>query len=240
MSAVATAAPQPGDSVVLLLAEGEAQGSGVLLRHTNRGSWVVTNRHVLEGLSQVCVRSADGRLLPGLPVLPLAGVERQLDVAFVWLPRGAENLPLARLVPRPGPVIPFPIVTAGGYPVPDERAAAMPIYRELPGLLLPLLEQPLQGGMQLANTSPLRKGMSGGGLFDDSGRLIGISTTHPNPLWSGTLRNEAGRPLPPLLNRQLELVALAIPITRIEPLLDRLTVPLAGALSDKVCQGSLW
>ena len=260
--------PSIGNSVVLLLAEGEQQGSGVVLRRDGGAAWVVTNRHVLEGLKAVCVRSADGRLLPGIAVLP-TGQASSLDLAFVWIPHGAEALPLARLDPQPArtdqpapatagakpassqapaavhgdapphqpvPVAAsgssgstradaFPIVRAAGYPVPDQQNAAPPQYRELPGLLLPLLTTPLQGGMQLAYTSPVRKGMSGGGLFDEAGRLIGINTTHPNPLWSDTLKLESGQPVAPRLNRQLELVALAIPIARVLPLLEGLKVP---------------
>lgn len=303
-TAVETTAPvtSPRDSVVLLLADGEQQGSGVLIRRAGKGTWVVTNRHVVEGFKQLCVRSADGRLFAGQTLLP-KGQGSTLDVAFVWIPHGADSLPLARLAAVPGtaartgsvqgseisrstsvtassnpvgkqasaPVIApltkaaaeqtltLAIVTAGGYPAPDQQSATAPQYREYPGLLLPLLTTPLQGGMQLATTSPVRKGMSGGGLFDDSGALIGITTTHPNPLWSGTLRQENGKPLTPLLNRQLELVALAIPVARVLPLLDRITVPdldvrtnqgqrTADVLPERqdksgtnqVCSGKLW
>jgi S1-C subfamily serine protease len=263
--------------VVLLLADGEQQGSGVVLHRDARGTWVVTNRHVVEGFTHMSIRSSDGRLLPGQTLLP-KGQASTLDLAFVRIPRGADSLPLARLAAGPAKASPgstaqgiginraesgtagasngvqqatgsaiaatasdaavqarsFAIVTAGGYPAPDQQIATAPMYREFPGLLLPLLTTPLQGGMQLATTSPVRKGMSGGGLFDDSGALIGITTTHANPLWSGTLRQENGTPLPLLLSRQLELVALAIPIARVLPLLDCLTVP---QLSDQIYRG---
>jgi len=296
-SSVGAPAPAtvPGNSVVLLLADGEQQGSGVVLRRDARGTWVITNRHVVEGYKQFCVRSADGRLLPGQTLLP-RGQASALDLAFVRIPRGGDSLPLARLAAGPaaqggginrsangaagantgvqqatGSALPppgstarvqamsFAVVTSGDYPAPEQQNAVAPQYHEFPGLLLPLLTTPLQGGMQLATTSPVRKGMSGGGLFDDSGALIGITTTHPNPLWSGTLRQENGKPLTPLLNRQLELVALAIPIARVLPLLDRITVPdldvrtyqgqrTADVLPERqdksgtsqVCSGKLW
>lgn len=251
--------------MVLLLADGEAQGSAVLLRHLPQGSWLVTNRHVVQGLTQLCVRSADGRLRPGLIVLP-QGRQASLDVAFIWLSGDAGGLPVA-LLSSDRPVamtvdreFPFPIVRAGGYPVPEQRQATAPEYREIPGLLLPLLTIPLAGGMQLAYTSPVRKGMSGGGLFDEAGRLIGINTTHPNPLWQAGLQDEAGRPIAEPLNSRLELVALAIPLNRILPLLDQLRVPgdasgrsgaainsktterrsAAAGATDQVCQGKLW
>jgi len=182
----------------------------------------VTNRHVVEGERRICVHTPDGRLWPGIAVLP-AGAEG-LDVAFLWL-QGVAALPTARTASAPGrsgTAWSFPIVRASGFPVREERERQPPAYRELPGLLLPRLPRPLQGGMQLATTAAVRKGMSGGGLFDQQDRLIGINTTHADPLWPALLKEEGGRPVPEELNRRLELVALAIPVGRILALLDAL------------------
>ena len=114
---------------------------------------------------------------------------------------------------------------ATGYPVQDTKNSGAAAYRELPGLLLPLVPNSLEGGMRLAYTSAVLKGMSGGGLFDEQGRLVGINTTHPDPLWEKPLRYENGKLVPDHLNRQLELVALGIPIDRILPLLNNLAPP---------------
>lgn len=231
-----------------MLVKGEQRGSGVLLGHGAGGTWLVTNHHVIDGLDQVCVRTADGRLWLGTPVLPASS--GLLDLAFVWLPASGSVLPLANvevsspIESRTGPAWGFPIVQASGFTVPDGLQAGPPRYQELAGLLLPLLSRPLEGGLQLASTSPVRKGMSGGGLFDDQDRLIGLNTTHADPLWSSPLREEGGKVLSPHLNRQLELVALAIPVSRILPLL-REALPPAGIAQTRVraqpiCSGVLW
>ncbi|MEB3330912.1 MAG: serine protease [Synechococcaceae cyanobacterium] len=214
----------------LLLTPAEQRGSGVLLHRASGGLWLVTNRHVVEGLDQICVRTGDGRFWPGTVVLPSRSAS--LDLAFVWMAGQVDTLPLAdtsaSTVPDSsgsGRTWEYPIVRASGYPVPEERQGRAPIYRELKGLLLPLLPRPLEGGLLLASTSPVQKGMSGGGLFDQQGRLIGLNTTHADPLWSAPLRDESGQMLSAQLNRQLELVALAIPTSRVLPLLATLTPP---------------
>lgn len=223
-------AVSPAAVTALLLSQGEQRGSGVLLQRVAGGTWLVTNRHVVDGHEQLCVRTADGRLWPGIPVLPTGAAS--LDLAFVWLAGNTEGLPLAvagDIPPGTSGTVDkawsFPIVRASGYPVREERLSAPPSFQEARGLLLPLLPRPLEGGMQLVITSPVRKGMSGGGLFDAQGRLIGLNATHADPLWSAPLREENGKALSAEHNHQLELVALAIPISRILPLLPHLKPP---------------
>lgn len=228
-----TAPARPAHVTVLLLEQQEQRGSGVLLHRAGGGTWLVTNRHVIDGLDQVCVRTPDGRLWAARPVLP---ARSSLDLAFLWLADPQASLPVATplrtAVAASSPSSPSwtpPIVRASGYPIPDTPNATPPTYRELSGLLLPLLSAPLEGGLQLASTSAVRKGMSGGGLFDEQDHLIGINTTHADPLWSAPLRQETGQPVAAALNRRLELVALAIPITRVLPLLSGLKPPAAPA-----------
>lgn len=242
------------DVTALVLAGGEQRGSAVILARAAGGTWLVTNRHVVEGESQVCVRTADGRLWPALKRLPAKG--GGLDVAFLWL-AGAADLPLARWAApakASGEIWGFPLVTATGYPVREEPQQQPPAYRELAGLLLPLLPRPLEGGLQLATTAAVRKGMSGGGLFDDQGKLIGLNTTHADPLWSAPLREEGGAAVAAERNRQLERVALAVPLARFLPLLAALlppgrAVPEAPMLPSPpgrtptgapVCSAALW
>ena len=210
----------------------------MILSRTSSGAWLVTNRHVVDGETNVCVRTPDGRLWLGVTVLPKKG--EGLDLAFLWV-AGANDLTTPRTASAPSKEMepwPYPIVKATGYPVRVEPQAAPPAYQELTGLLLPLLTKPLEGGLQLATTAAVRKGMSGGGLFDDQGRLIGLNTTHADPLWQAPLREEGGKPVPSELNRKLELVALAIPLSRILPLIKELQVPAAGHWPDPKADSS--
>lgn len=238
----APAVPSAGTAAAVtaqVLVAGEPRGSAIILGRGHGGSWLATSRHVVDGEGRVCVRTSDGRNRPATTVL--SGQDRQLDVAFLWLP-GSDRLPAA--IPAAatgrsaGTPWEFPIVVASGYPVGDQQQR--PSYRERRGLLLPLLPGPLEGGMQLATTAAVHKGMSGGGLFDDQERLIGLNTSHADPLWPAPLKREGGKALSPELNRRLELVALAIPAARFLPLLAGLQPPGQSPVATDAKNRSWW
>lgn len=237
----APAVPSAGTAAAVtaqVLVAGEPRGSAIFLGRGHGGSWLVTSRHVVDGEGRICIRTSDGRDRPATAVL--SGQDRQLDVAFLWLP-GSDRLPAAipaAAVGSAGEPWDFPIVVASGYPVGDRQLR--PPYRERRGLLLPLLPGPLEGGMQLATTAAVHKGMSGGGLFDEQGRLIGLNTSHADPLWPAPLKLEGGKALSPELNRRLELVALAIPASRFLPLLATLQPPGQSPVAAEATDRSWW
>lgn len=70
----------------------------------------------------------------------------------------------------------------------------------------------------------MRKGISGAGLFKDQGRLIGLNATQADRLWSAPLRAE-GQLLPAQHTGQLARLALAIPLSGLQPLLADLVPP---------------
>jgi len=53
--------------------------------------------------------------------------------------------------------------------------------------------------------------MSGGGVFIRQ-QLIGINSTHPQPLWPGSLKDLSGEAVDQSLNQKLDLLALGISI----------------------------
>ena len=125
---------------------------------------------------------------------------------------------------------------ATGYPVSDLPSQDGPSYSEKEGLLLPLLERPLQGGFQLAYTSSITPGMSGGGIFQD-GALVGINGAHSDPLWPGHWSYLNGQPVSSYLDRKLDLLSLGIPADAISRQLDRLVPPtdLSKLKSNEWC-----
>ena len=132
----------------------------------------------------------------------------------------------------------LPLVVSTGYPTPLQPSPDGPVYTESPGLLLPLLNDPLQGGFDLAYTAAVEKGMSGGGVFI-GGQLIGINGTHSQPLWPGQWKQANGKPLPGGLNDKLELVALGLSASTIEQALKTARQPETNdlaALNALQCQ----
>ncbi len=96
-----------------------------------------------------------------------------------------------------------------------------PWQRKVAGLIqrvdsLPLLSEPLEGGYTLTYTSDIDKDMSGGGIFDDNNRLIGINAAHQEPLWEANRKYQSGKPVTAQLNQQLDLVALGLSLQQVK------------------------
>jgi len=190
---------------------GELLGSAVIVAKAKAGYWLATNRHVVRDTSEVCVVTSD-RKASAATVLGAPANSRtpDLDLAFVWLPANDQQLIVAEPKPFDPKVDPIPLVVATGYPVSELPSQDGPNYSEKEGLLLPLLERPLQGGFQLTYTASVTPGMSGGGIFQD-GALIGINGAHSDPLWAGHWSYLNGQQVPNALDQKLDLLSLGIP-----------------------------
>ena len=146
-------------SVVFLVAiEGEdraAQGSGVVVdRHT-----VVTNWHVVKSGRILAVKSASGEVSPA--VLIAEDEDRDLAVLRVL---GAKLTPTRA---RAKGLAVGQTVFAIGAPEGLELTLSQGIVSQL---------RKLEGGTLIQTSAPISHGSSGGGLFDDRGELMGITT----------------------------------------------------------------
>ena len=222
--------------------KGDPLGSAVVVAATAGGHWLATNRHVVEGYARVCVVTADQRSRPALwPEQDRRSSNIGLDLALLWLPVGNDPaLVTALMAPEPVLASQLPVVLATGFPTRQQgRPDGEGGYREVSGLLLPLLPQPLEGGFDLAYTAAVKKGMSGGGVFMGD-RLIGINGSHPHPLWPGRWKQQNGKPISDQLNQQVELVALGLSVAAIQDRLKQASPPAEQAASkwegDSACK----
>jgi hypothetical protein len=220
--------------------KGDPIGSAVVVGASAGGHWLATNRHVVEGHAKVCVVTADQRSRQALWLEKVSSSSnKNLDLALLWLPVGtAPALVTATMTSEPVLASQLPVVVATGFPTRQLSVAnGEGGYREVSGLLLPLLTQPLEGGFDLAYTAAVEKGMSGGGVFVGD-RLIGINGSHPHPLWPGRWKQLRGQPVSDQLNQQVELVALGLSTQAIVTMLKYATPPrgeLATRLSALNC-----
>lgn len=223
---IRAAAQRQSVTVMLREPSGNQLGSGVLVGSAAGGYWVVSNRHVVQQQNVLCVVSSDRKATAGF-VLPPRRVKgaQELDLALLWIPRSSkEPLMVAVLAPQRLAASELPVVNSTGYPTLLQANPDGPLYSESEGLMLPLLKRPLEGGFDLAYTSEVQKGMSGGGVFS-GGELIGINGAHANPLWPGQWRDQRGMPVDGQLNRKLELVSLGISGEAIKAELKTAVVP---------------
>jgi serine protease Do len=167
-----TAAGQPADLTVLfkrlapsvvviegLDASGErhSQGSGVFT-----AGGVVTNRHVVAEAASIRVRK-QGRTWSAT----IARVDPEHDLALLDVPGFAA---------RPVPLRPSAALETGErvYAIGSPQGLELSLSE---GLISSL--RPYEGVNLIQTTAPISRGSSGGGLFDNGGRLVGV-TRYPN------------------------------------------------------------
>jgi hypothetical protein len=126
----------------------------------------------------------------------------------------------------------LPLIVATGFPTPLNSPIDGPPYSERGGLLVPLLQAPLEDGLDLTYTGSIDKGMSGGGVFLGH-ELIGINSAHREPLWPGRWRDASGRLVDEQLNRKLDLVSLGISSKNIAQAVKAAALP-SGAELDRL------
>lgn len=145
-------------SVVSVHTEGSL-GTGFVVR---ADGWIATNLHVIEQGGDVAVTFTDGR---ELPVVEIVNASRQHDLAILRVE--AEKLPVLSLGDservRPGD----PVV-AIGHPLGFEDTVSN-------GLVSALRHVSDELDV-LQISAPIAPGSSGGPLFDDQGRVIGVAT----------------------------------------------------------------
>jgi hypothetical protein len=223
--------------------KGDHLGSAVVIAAAAGGYWLATNRHVVEGNAKICVLTADQRSRAAHWLgEDTRSMNKRLDLALLWLPIGNDPaLVTAAMAMEPVMTSELPAVIATGFPTRQQSEAHGDSgYKEVRGLLLPLLTQPLEGGFDLAYTASIEKGMSGGGVFVGD-RLIGINGSHPYPLWPGRWKQQDGKPVSDLLNQQVELVALGLSVTAIQERLKQASPPAAQRMvrwqAESPCRG---
>ncbi|GAB4531489.1 MAG: hypothetical protein Tsb0014_15050 [Pleurocapsa sp.] len=152
--------------ITVRVASNANHGSGVLIERSRQNYYVLTNTHVVNRASAYKIFTADGIqhsvkqrwLIPGVDLaLLLFTSDRNYATATI------NNAP----------------ITAGeslyvsGYPQ-SGGTLRQPIFVTTPGQLTETTAQ-LPLGYSLSYSNLVRAGMSGGGIFDAAGRLIGIN-----------------------------------------------------------------
>ncbi|MBE9046052.1 trypsin-like peptidase domain-containing protein [Pleurocapsales cyanobacterium LEGE 10410] len=220
-------------------------GSGFIAQRQGQEYIVITNQHVLRaGKAPYKIQTADGQI-HSAQLVALAVSDRQYDIAVlkfeadtvysqakigsslfleVGEPIFAAGFPYAELDPSPATTVfePSGVDRLGGLAL-------------KPGRITIILDRALEEGYQIAYTNDVKKGMSGGPLFNYRGEVVGINGKHAYPLWeSPEIYQDGSQPCPDLQ----ELIArssLAIPIERSIELSPRLK-PLEPSFDSSIEQ----
>jgi uncharacterized protein len=134
-------------------------GSGFVVAHEG---YVLTNRHVVGGCSEVSVRTDTTRW----PAATVA-VDSSTDLALL---KTSAPLPVAASFRSGVPLRPGDDVVAVGFPLSGLLADQVNVTTGSVSALAGLYNN----AQQLQMSAPVQPGSSGGPLFDDSGNVVGV------------------------------------------------------------------
>jgi S1-C subfamily serine protease len=157
-----------------------ATGSGLLVKH--KGKYlVVTNRHVIEnGGKGVAVRflgeQGEDRLTVSAALTKVVAVHRSADLAVLDVNAAAEWIE-ARIEPvRLAAAWHRPEVGEHAFAIGHPAGGDGVLTRTLSDGIVSAVGREVEGATFLQMTVPVNPGNSGGPLFDDDGRAVGVNT----------------------------------------------------------------
>ncbi len=209
-------------SITVKVISGETSGSGILIHRQGQVYTVLTNEHVLTpGYGkQYRIQTPDKLIYPaaksntgkfGDDDLGLLQFNSQKVYAIAsW--ENSESLCLGNKA------------FAGGFPFNS------PGFVFATGRVSLLLPQSFEGGYQIGYSNDIRKGMSGGPLLNNQGKLVGINGKHAYPLWGNTYTFQDGSVASQQQYQQMSQLSWAIPI---QAFVDRKSSRFLGCRQSK-------
>lgn len=150
-------------------------GSGFAISYLNQ-YYIVTNNHVVDGVSNMTVTFSDGDSYP----LKVVGTDVYSDLAVVSVPTAptSEFVPL-EVISSDNLVIGQPVVAIGN-PYGLSGSITFGIISQLGGTI----QESTTNGFAISDiiqfSAPINPGNSGGPLFDAAGYVVGITTATVN------------------------------------------------------------
>jgi serine protease Do len=215
-------------------------GSGFIVQRTNHEYLVITNQHVLRaGEAPYRVETVDGNIYVAEVVAEVVGFKDQYDLAILKFKADTEYQ--TATLGNSWRLEVGESVYAAGFPAqdtsfPQTSAIFAPSHpssnRKLSlksGRVAIILNQALAEGYQIGYTNDVKKGMSGGPLFNAQGEVVGVNGKHAYPLWESPEIYQDGSEPCPALQDLITRLSLAIPIEKSINLTTQLN-PLKSAI----------
>lgn len=200
----------------------EFLGSGFILQRRDREYTVITNQHVLRaGELPYNIQTPDGEIYRAT-ILDSSNSDNY-DLAILQFEASKAIYKTATVGNSFQLQVGEPVFAAGFPQNPHQTAPTLPnrLSELLTGFALKqgrvtiFLDKALEEGYQIGYTNDVKKGMSGGPLFNTQGEVIGVNGKHAFPLWEAPDFYQDGsqpcKPLQELITRS----SLAIPIEKV-------------------------
>ncbi len=204
---------------IKILAHGETIGSGVLFDCQQQVYTAITNAHVIQAASAPFqIQTPDGQIYAAALIAPPTGKNRDLSILRFQSHNHRYTIAkVATVSPKIADRVwsaGFPL-PSGAYPLdpaPTSPVQAAQALNIVSGQITQILPIAITGGYSIGSDHPIRKGMSGGPLINQSGEVVGINGVHANPLWDIPVVLEDGSTVSQTLQEQINNSSWAIPI----------------------------
>ena len=172
--AVSAAVSNAVVSIAITTGNGKALGSGVIF---DKEGHIITNNHVVAGASQILVTLADGRVYEAEPT----GTDPATDLAVIQLKDAPDNLTVAQLGDS-DKLTTGQDVMAIGNPLGLSSTVTTGIISALDRPVVNSQSEDGSSGSAVYTNAiqidaAINPGNSGGPLFDEKGRVIGITSS---------------------------------------------------------------
>lgn len=158
-------------SVSVLIRSESSLGSGVIVQRQGETYTVLTTAHAVQGNAQGSAKYSailpDENRYVATQVKPIPGI----DLAVLTF-KSARTYPVAVLGRSQELVEGSPVYVAG-FPA-SSAAISQPVYTFTQGTITTHSSKPLQDGYAIVYSNNTLPGMSGGGVFNSAGQLVGI------------------------------------------------------------------
>ncbi|BAY37666.1 tetratricopeptide repeat protein [Nostoc sp. NIES-2111] len=196
--------------ITLRVIGGNNGGSGTLIARRGNKYLVLTNNHVITGVSSVQIKTADGKTYSAA-ITPNTKFEK-FDLALLEF-QSNQNYCLqevANFLPNTDTQ-----VMAAGYSAAKGEIA----FRT--GIVQQIWDRPLKDGYQIGYTSDIEQGMSGGAIVNSRGEIIGINGRSAYPILNtGYVYPDGSRPSEEEIQRMRKL-SWGIPISTLLAQVDQ-------------------
>jgi serine protease DegQ len=214
-------------SITVKVVAGGFLGSGILIKEQGSVYTVVTNAHVLiSGDPPYRIQTPDGRvykakLLNQAQTLDANSLKSK-DLAILQFYSPSTRYAVASL----GSASSLSVgnqVFAAGFPFNVEGTEDVGFVFKA-GKVSWVLDKALEGGYRIGYTNDIQKGMSGGPLLNEQGKVVAINGIHAEPLWGEPYTYQDGTEPEPSLRKRMSQYSWGIPIeTFVELVLPSLT-----------------
>lgn len=201
-------------SVTVKVLSGDNSGSGILIQNKNNVYTVVTNHHVLifgQENNSYQIITPDGHNYQAEKVQKIDFHDQDLGLLVF---SSSQKYPVIKLQNSAVALLGNKVYAAG-FPNNSENNNRQLIGEQFAfteGNINMISELSFRGGYRIGYTNSIRKGMSGGPIFNSKGEIIGINGRHKYPLWGNPYVFEDGTIASPEEKEEMSKLSWGIPI----------------------------